>query len=378
MTDRSLMPDYLRLAALFGIVVVNVGFIAFPILQGPAAAADPSALDQAVELLVNGLASMKIFGLFSFMFGVGLAFQIQSAERRGLPAGRLHRNRMLGLILLGVLHGLLFFPGDILALYGVAGALLWRLRNRSVRGLVRLGAGLAVGGSLLWAGLALVPGEPPPLPPDAPIMTDGSLADVLARRALNFAIVWPLALLMQGPIALGWFCLGLAAVRSGMIDAPAHPLWRRARVWALAPGLAVSLLGAAVLQAGSEPAGWALILVAAPVATAGYLGLIAAVSRPPSARFRPILQAGGRSLTIYLGQSILLGGVVFVPFGLDLWGAVGLAAAVALALATTCLLIGLTILWNRRFAQRPFEWVLRRITLRGVAPTPPTPPDEGR
>ena len=33
MTPRALMPDYLRLFALFGIVVVNVQFIAFPTPQ---------------------------------------------------------------------------------------------------------------------------------------------------------------------------------------------------------------------------------------------------------------------------------------------------------------------------------------------------------
>ena len=33
-SPRALMPDYLRLIALFGIVVVNVQFIAFSALHG--------------------------------------------------------------------------------------------------------------------------------------------------------------------------------------------------------------------------------------------------------------------------------------------------------------------------------------------------------
>ena len=32
--DRALMPDYLRLIALFGIVIVNVQYIAFSALHG--------------------------------------------------------------------------------------------------------------------------------------------------------------------------------------------------------------------------------------------------------------------------------------------------------------------------------------------------------
>ena len=44
-SPRALMPDYLRLVALFGIVVVNVQFIAFSALHGIADPVAETAID---------------------------------------------------------------------------------------------------------------------------------------------------------------------------------------------------------------------------------------------------------------------------------------------------------------------------------------------
>jgi uncharacterized protein len=51
------------------------------------------------------------------------------------------------------------------------------------------------------------------------------------------------------------------------------------------------------------------------------------------------LKAGGSSLSIYLGQSIILS-TIFSGYGLGLWGAVDRLTAVAVALAVTVGLIG--------------------------------------
>ena len=51
---------------------------------------------------------------------------------------------MIGLLILGIAHGCLFFPGDILTIYAVTGSILYLMRNWPVRRLVRLGAGLLI------------------------------------------------------------------------------------------------------------------------------------------------------------------------------------------------------------------------------------------
>jgi len=363
MTPRALMPDYLRLFALFGIVVVNVQFIAFPTPQSFAGPPGNQGVDALASWLVNGLALFKTYGLFSFMFGVGLGFLMRSAERRGLPFGRLYRNRMIGLLLLGLAHGLLFFPGDILVIYSITGAILYFLRDRPVRRLVWIGAVLlgaqVVVASALMLAAPETPGDIAVI--EHEIMTGAGVLNTIVYRSIGFAFTLPFLLGVQGLSALGWFCLGLAAVKSGMIDASDHPLWRRARRICLVPGVAASLAAAAVWEWGNPALGAVLTVAAAPVATVGYLGLIAAVARPPGPIMARVLVAGGSSLSVYLGQSIVLSSV-FSAYGLGLWDAVDRPTAVAIAVGVTAVLILALSVWRRWFPLGPFEWVLRRIT----------------
>ena len=111
--------------------------------------------------------------------------------------------------------------------------------------------------------------------------------------------------------------------------------------------------------------GVVLTVFSAPVATLGYLGLIAAVSRPPGPIMAGALAAGGTSLSIYLGQSIVLS-TIFSGYGLGLWGAVDRLTAVAIALGVTMALVGAHAFWLTYFKLGPFEWFLRKITYAGL------------
>jgi uncharacterized protein len=363
---RALMPDYLRLFALFGIVVVNVQFIAFSALHGFADPLGQTVADAVTLWLVNGLALLKTYGLFSFMFGVGLGLLMRSAARRGLAFGRIYRNRMIGLLILGIVHGCLFFPGDILAIYAVTGSILYLFRNWPVRRLVRIGTLLIVVQVFIAPPLLLAAPETPAdiVALERMFLTQGSFLDAVLFRSIGFAFIMPSFLLVQGVSALGWFCLGLAAVKSGMIDEAGHPLWRRARIWCLVPGLVLSLAASALWQWGSAIPGAVLTIAIAPVATLGYLGLIAWLARPPGPVMARLLAAGRSSLSVYLGQSIVLS-TLFSAYGLGLWEQVDRLTAVAIAITVTAGLIMVLMIWHTRFALGPMEWLLRKFTYAG-------------
>lgn len=355
-SPRALMPDYLRLFALFGISVVNVQFIAFSALG---TLADPRAetVQDALTLwLVNGLALLKTYGLFSFMFGVGLGFLMRSAVRRDLSFGRIYRKRMIGLALLGVAHGCLFFPGDILSIYAITGSILYLLRNWSVQRLLKIGGVLLIVQALVAPLLLLTVPETPPniLAMERAVLTERGFLETVIFRSIGFAFTMPSFVILQGSAALGWFCLGLAAVKSGIIDDRRHPVWRRARFWCLGPGVTFGLAGAAIWQWGTPAHGVIVTVVTAPIATLGYLGLIAYISRPPGRIMAQALQAGGSSLSIYLGQSIILT-TLFSNYGLGLWGALDHLSAVLIALFTTASLVVALALWCNIYELGPFE-----------------------
>lgn len=357
------MPDYLRLIALFGIAVVNVQFMAFSAGANFAYPPVNSTADAITLWLVNGLTLLKTYGLFSFMFGVSLGFMERSADRRGLPFSRIYRNRMIGLLVLGIAHGCLFFPGDILTIYGVAGTMLYRFRNWPARRLTQVGAILLFVQTIIAPALILATPETPAdvIALEQEVMTRGNFLDAALFRCMSFAYMMPSLLLLQGLAALGWFCLGLAAVKSGMIEHTGHPLWRRARRSCLAPGVVLSLIGAAIWQWGALEAGVIITLFVAPLATLGYLGLIATLAARPEPIITRMQAAGGSSLSIYLGQSIVLS-TLFANYGLGLWGKVDRLTAVVIALTTTTALLMALSIWRKHIALGPFEWLLRKIT----------------
>lgn len=64
--------------------------------------------------------AVKFLTLFALLFGAGLQML--------LPRGRRWiQSRLTLLVLLGFIHGLLFWDGDILLAYGLVGLICWRL-----------------------------------------------------------------------------------------------------------------------------------------------------------------------------------------------------------------------------------------------------------
>ncbi len=125
--------DALRGFALFGIAVVNMPFLAAHLGQLPAG----NALDAAVGFVVSLLFQGKFFLVFAFLFGWGVGVQRASAVRAGrLFAPRFFR-RQAGLLLIGAAHAALVFAGDILVAYAISGCLLFLLRDKGPRVLLR-------------------------------------------------------------------------------------------------------------------------------------------------------------------------------------------------------------------------------------------------
>ncbi|MEO1659983.1 MAG: hypothetical protein AAFR51_03270 [Pseudomonadota bacterium] len=108
---RHVFPDLARAWALFGIALVNVGLFAWPAMKGGYAAGGlETGVDQAAFFGVNALFLMKSYTLFSFMFGVGFAYQIISAEKAGVSfAGRYWRTQFKRGPLEYVLRGFTYF-----------------------------------------------------------------------------------------------------------------------------------------------------------------------------------------------------------------------------------------------------------------------------
>lgn len=146
--ERIATLDVARGFALLGILLVNMHSFARPFGDFVDTTIAPGTpwYDAAAKFGVAAFCTGKFYPLFSMLFGIGLAIQHSRAAMAGRPFGGVAARRLLFLGLLGLLHGLLIWYGDVLLIYSIVSvALVLCLRCRA-RTLAIIGAAL-----LLWS-----------------------------------------------------------------------------------------------------------------------------------------------------------------------------------------------------------------------------------
>lgn len=386
---RHVFPDLARAWALFGIALVNVGVLAWPMASGYHYDGGlTGSLDEAAWLAVCSFFMFKSYSLFSFMFGVGFAFQMVSAENRGVSfAGRYWR-RIIGLFAFGLLNIALFFIGDILVIYAVLGSLLFLFRNASAKTLMTWGIVIYVIQILIVSllafgfamGLAYAPEDMTEAFDEFAKMDaqnlaafgGGSLADAVLHRLTMYASSFPGMLMFQGFGAFAFFLFGFAAVRNGTIANPAAPIWRKARWIGLPIGLLLAVFGGAIIirgegmMDGSMFLGMALIVIGSPFSTAGYLGILAKLSQGTIGPVKAFFARGGTSsLTAYLMQGLIFS-VTFSAYGFSQFARWSAAECIGFAFLVALFTVAFASLWRAAFKRGPMEMILRGWTYLGA------------
>lgn len=380
--DRLVVVDALRGVALFGILAVNIQFFASPYAgTGLPDPVSDGGLDEAARWLVAVGFETKFYLLFSFLFGYGLTIQMERAAARGARFAPRFARRLLGLAVLGALHAVFLFAGDILVTYAVLGVPLLLLRDiapgRAVRVAATLVGALAAAYASLAVGASLAGGEAFDLgiaPEEIRRALDayrGDPAAVIGQRLQELPAAAALELLFQAPNAFAMFLVGLAAGKWRLLQDPGHhaPRSRRLRGVGLGIGIPGAVAYAAAGLLAPPPgevrllAGLAVDAVTAPALAGAFLaGVLLLAQRPLGARvLRWFVPAGRLSLTNYLLQSAVCA-FLFTGYGLGLMGRLGPAAVFALAGAIFALQLLLSAWWGRRFVIGPAEWLLRWVT----------------
>jgi len=385
---RHVLPDLVRAFAVLGIVLVNVAYLAYPGAVTYHDGGLNNPLDYSAYFGVNAFATLKSYTLFSLMFGVGFAYQMQIAERRKIPLRGRYIRRLIGLLVLGILHVTFAFTGDILIVYAVIGALLYLFKNKPVKSLLRWGVVLILlqvfivlaATGALYLGETYAPEEmvkvaaetQAGLPKYHTIYGEGSLPEIMAFRWKDWVGYLTVAGTMQIPGVLAYFLLGLAMVKSGIISDPNAPIWAKFRRLALPIGLAISLVAAYItISADNQISsaatfGLVLVLIGSPFMTLGYMGWLAKWAASPESPLKSFIARGGTAtLTAYLLQSIILS-LIFCGYGLGLYGKLGAASCIAIAAVTGIFTLCFASSWRAKFARGPFEYILRRFTYWGA------------
>ena len=378
--------DVIRGAALFGVLWMNLVEITDWLVPAPLRDALASApVDRVVTVLSAWLLNGKAQMLFGILFGFGFAVFIDRAAARGAGATRLYARRLTFLLILGALHWVFLWWGDILHDYALVGFALLPVQRWPERRLALLGVAL-----ILLSPLGRTLGHW--LTQDGGAHTLGAVRGAFHRamwqatsagdyRGMVRAI--PLraaALYGDGNVVaffsqlFGEFLLGAFLYRTGWLQRAA--LHRR-----LFRGAALACVPAGLALAGLDPARSLPALRLAPLPTAlsgvldqagaltlamGYAALavlaVLAVSRPA---LRPLCTGvaalGRMALTNYVGQSVFFF-LVIDGFGLGLIGRIGVALDGVASILLFALQVLLSTWWLRRFRFGPLEWLWRSAT----------------
>lgn len=377
--SRDLAPDVLRGFALFGILVVNIPFMALSSENGARGEYVQGALNGSVALVMLALFAGKFYLLFSFLFGYSSSYIIQNERKNRARWIR----RCFALMAFGALHFTFLWHGDILFFYGILGIVLIAFLFRTDRTLqiwTRIIYAtscfiLVALGSLIYIGERYFPEQSNASLPDSgldEVLRNSTFLESIAPRVDLW--VWGslgAGLLLQGGFAFAAFLYGLRAQRTGLLSAPFDlPRASKTIKTGLILGLPIQLLLAtfAIRNEQSANVSEALHLItlflafmAAPLLSMAYVGAILKCieNRPHLVSW--MAPAGKMSLTVYIGESIFAS-LIFGPWGLGLFQELEIWAVALVAIGIWLSLVWFSTLWLKRFRQGPLEWLMHLLT----------------
>lgn len=397
--ERIDFIDVLRGFALFGIFTVNITLFMHPIEYTTLTITYDNPLDAAVAWLTRVLAEGKFYSLFSMLFGLGFAMQLERAQARGSAIVPIYLRRNFVLLIIGLLHGLLLWVGDILVPYAVGSLFLLWARKARDRTLLIWSVILLTLSTLLLAVSMIFLDLGRAVPESAAqidaifaeqaaatqaalarayeVYGNGSYAEITAQRWRDLVTMWGLSLFIF-PNIIAMFFLGTVVGRRGILrDPAAHlPFLRRLLLWCAPLGLALNVVYALGMEGQDRTIPtWTLVIasgaqsIGAPLLMLAYVAGLALLWQRPvwQARLRRLAPVGRMALTNYLSQS-LIATTIFYGYGLGLFGKVGAAVGLLLVIAIYALQVAWSPWWLARFRFGPMEWLWRSLTYWQVQP----------
>lgn len=375
--ERVELLDVVRGFALFGVLFANLSMIAQDFLTSRGVL-PTEEIDTILRTARAYLVSGRFYTLFTLLFGVGLAVQMARAEERGSAVAPVYARRLIWLFVIGYLHLMLLWWGDILIVYALAGFLLLALRGRGDRTLIGLAVVLVSTPHAVIAAVHSMRAHDVRGAAEGPSELEGLLATVADGGypewiVANLATFWEYfeSYLIIFPEALGLFLFGYWAGRRRYFqDASAHlpffhQLLRRALPVSLA-GMAVQAYQVSAKIGPLSP--WyvpfsVLSIVSVYAHALVYLSILVLLFHQPASRrvLLPLAPFGRMALTNYLLHSVFYF-LLFSGVGLGQAGKIGYSACVPIALGVFLVQVAFSTVWLRYFRFGPMEWLWRSLT----------------
>jgi uncharacterized protein len=392
--ERMEVLDIIRGFALLGILIANMALFSTPAMYLEVLGKNISTgfWDTTTTSFINLLIQGKFYTMFSFLFGLGFALFFERALGKSAKPKFLFYKRLFVLLLIGLVHGFFIWHGDILVTYALFGFLLPLFFFLKPKTLLKWAAALFIGFLLVMTlimglvTLAKTVNEGVIADTVQKTFADmqsriessyhayghGTFAEITAQRASDTLFVYANALFTSIFVIFPLFLLGLYAGKKNFFKDIADNLDRikKAWLWGLVIGLSMSVVKFICknMMAGDPHSFYTVFYLGA-----GFFGdmglclfimtsiLLLCQNEKWKLRFKPLAYAGRMALSNYLFQSIVCT-AIFYSYGLGLYGRVGAALCLVLAIVIFIAQIFISQYWFKRYQFGPVEWLWKSLT----------------
>ncbi|MDQ0298727.1 uncharacterized protein J2S78_001135 [Salibacterium salarium] len=389
--ERLITLDIIRGFALLGILFANMATFKSPTFQSQSMPSELATLPTgilnqwsqfALDLFVNG----KFYPMFSFLFGLGFYLFYERLQEKGLASSKMYQRRMVFLLVIGFIHLVFIWSGDILFTYALAGFFLLLFIHRTPKTIMIWALGLLLTSSIVMGFLSLVSNfimvmqqndsfeeqAQAAVANAQAIYSSGTYMEILNFRLSDEVPIVVTNLILSVPNVLGLFLIGLYVGKKGWIQNPAQyqAAWKKLFFISLISGGLLSFLFAFLNNGLFPTPAWfsagaasGLNIVAGPLFMLFYVtGAVLLCQRKAITRFfKPIAFVGQMALTNYLLQSIICS-LIFYGFGLQLYGTIDTVTGLLITVVIYIGQIMLSWFWMGNYSQGPLEKLWRYWT----------------
>ncbi|WP_169823120.1 DUF418 domain-containing protein [Anaerobacillus alkalilacustris] len=246
--ERIVPLDIIRGFALLGILVVNMQFFNTPKLfvAGTEISLFNGIASQIAHYFILIFATGKFFTIFSFLFGLGFFIFMNRVEQKGFLVAPLYRRRLFFLLVIGFIHAIIIWSGDILLPYALAGFFLLLFKDKSkevikkwaitlyviVNFIIGIFAYLSTLVLAVFNNTGQFSNQHEELVERAVfVYQNGSFLEILSFRLAEEVPLILLNLLVTVPFVLSVFLFGLYVGKKGILtNITGHLLWIK-KVW---------------------------------------------------------------------------------------------------------------------------------------------------
>ncbi|RIN99219.1 DUF418 domain-containing protein [Mammaliicoccus sciuri] len=369
--QRIFSIDALRGFSLLGILLMNILTFAYPYQI-----INPFEFFQHQDGAWFKISSLFIiasfYPIFAFLFGYGLSIMYQNSLDKGLNYYPMITRRLLFLLLLGIIHGVFIFYGDILSTYALLGliAIIFvRLKPQYTLIALSIGIGIFVLLYLLpmillkdvtqiesFVGLQELERVNNILSSADYVSIIGFNLKYFGMNIANAILVGPFSIL---PIML----FGIYAHQINWFNKiKQHKnLYMVIGVVVLILGLAIKMIQ--IVLEGSVTSQLMSQMIGGPIVALSYIMFFVILCEDQTVRkiLTPLQSIGKLSLTTYISQSIICI-LIFYGVGLNYYGKLPVLTIYIIGIVIYCVQVILSYLYLLKFKQGPLEKLWRKVT----------------